>query len=69
VIIFVIQFFSAKVWLTKDGVPIILHGGDEGELNHHLPDTFKETMYIFDLTYEQILQYDMGEGERVPTLE
>jgi len=54
--------------LTRDGIPIILHGGDNGEINHHFPD-IKETTYIFDLTYEQMLTFDMGEGERVPTLE
>jgi glycerophosphoryl diester phosphodiesterase len=44
-----------QVWLTKDGIPIILHGGDDGELNHHFPGHLDETIYIFDLTYEQIL--------------
>ena len=58
-----------QIWLTKDGMPIIIHGGDNGELNHHVPHLTEETIYIFDLTYEQMLSYDMGQGERVPTLE
>lgn len=56
------------MWLTKDGVPIILHGGDDGELNHHFP-TMTELTYIFDLTLEEMLTYDMGDGQRVPILE
>jgi glycerophosphoryl diester phosphodiesterase len=53
--------------LTKDGIPIILHGGDNGELNHHFP--LDNTEYIFDHTYETLLTYDVGEGEKIPTLE
>lgn len=64
-----VEGIELDIWLTKDGMPIILHGGDNGELNHHFPDSMDETVYIFDLTYEQMLTYDMGEGERVPTLE
>ena len=29
----------------------------------------KEIVYIFDLTYEEMLSFDFGEGERVPLLE
>lgn len=49
-------------------MPVILHGGDEGELNHHFKG-LKETIYIFNMTFEEISKYDMGEGEKVPTLE
>lgn len=49
-------------------MPIILHGGDDGELNHHFK-SLKETIYIFDLTLDEIMTFDFGEGERVPILE
>lgn len=51
-----------------DGVLVVLHGGNAGELNHHFHD-LDETVYIFERTYAQLLEYDMGEGERVPKLE
>ena len=57
-----------QVWLTKDGVPVILHGGDAGELNHHLP-SLEETVYIFELTLAELQTFDIGDGESVPTLE
>jgi len=47
---------------------VILHGGDDGELNHHVHD-LPEITYIFDMTFEQLLAFDMGSNERVPTLE
>ncbi len=54
--------------MTRDGVPVIIHGGDAGELNHHFPD-LEGIVYIFQLTYQELLVFDMGEGERVPTLD
>jgi hypothetical protein len=37
-------------------------------LNHHFPE-LKEPVYIFDQTLEQMLNYDMGEGQKTPLLE
>jgi glycerophosphoryl diester phosphodiesterase len=34
-------------------VPVILHGGNNGELNHHFED-LEGTHYIFDKTYEEL---------------
>lgn len=45
---------------------MILHGGDNGELNHHFE--LAETEYIFEKTLSDLKSYDMGEGEQVPTL-
>lgn len=53
--------------MTKDGVPVIIHGGDNGELNHHFK--LDEVKYIFDQTYEELQALDVGEGERIPTLD
>jgi len=37
-------------------------------LNHHFKD-LSELIYIFDLTYNELLEFDMGLGEKVPKLE
>jgi glycerophosphoryl diester phosphodiesterase len=43
-----------------------LHGGDDGELNHHFEGTDK---YIFDATLEELQSYDLAGNEKIPTLE
>lgn len=43
-----------------------MHGGDNGELNHHF--NLPEIEYIFDKTFEELREFDMGQGERIPTL-
>jgi len=53
--------------MTKDGIPVIIHGGDNGELNHHFK--MDEVQYIFNKTYEELKVHDMGEGEGIPTLD
>ena len=54
------------VWISKDGVPMILHGGKDGELNQYgLPDD-----RVFRWTSGDLQQkIDIGEGEKMPTLE
>jgi hypothetical protein len=52
--------------MTSDDIPIILHGGDNGELHHHFKG---DKDNIFDKTYAEILEYDLAEGEKIPTLE
>ena len=57
--------FLIKVWLSKDNVIMIMHGGNDGELSHYgHPDD-----HVFDWTAEELMQLDIGEGERMPTLE
>ena len=47
------------VWLTKDDVPIVMHGGDEGQLSDYgMPDQF-----VFERTFESLQTIDIGEGE------
>jgi len=47
--------------LTNDNIAVILHGGENGELNHHF-DHFPETEYIFDKSFEELSKFDMGLG-------
>lgn len=53
------------VWLSKDEVLMILHGGSDGQLElYGLHD-----QRVFDWTYEELRKLDIGEGEVMPTLE
>lgn len=46
------------MWLTKDGIPVIFHGGDEGEMEeYNEPDT-----YIYEYTLDEINRFDIGDG-------
>jgi len=41
-----VEGVETDVWLSKDGVPMIVHGGDDGELTlYGFPDKF-----VYDLT-------------------
>ena len=55
-----------QIWLSKDNIPMIMHGGDNGELNKYgYPND-----YVFDWTSKDLIErLDIGEGERMPTLE
>ena len=50
------------VWLAADDVPVIIHGGNNGEL----PDRDEE--YVFEWTSQELQEIDIGEGQRIPTL-
>ena len=53
------------VWLSKDNVPMLLHGGDDGQLaKYGFPDD-----YVFDWTYSELKTLDIGGGEEIPTLD
>lgn len=52
--------------MTRDHHLIIIHGGDNGELNHHFD--LPQIEYIFEKSYEEMQGYDVGDGYRVPTL-
>lgn len=55
-----------QIWLTTDNIPIILHGGDDGELGHHFPG---DDSYIFEKSYDELLAYTLENGEQIPKLE
>lgn len=55
------------VWLSKDNVPMILHGGKNGQLSDY---GVANSEYVFNWTQEELqTKIDIGEGERIPTLE
>jgi glycerophosphoryl diester phosphodiesterase len=51
------------VWLAADNVPVIIHGGEDGEL----PDRPEE--YVFEWTSDELKEVDIGGGHRIPTLQ
>lgn len=53
------------VWLSKDEVPMVVHGGNDGELSLY---GLREER-VFDWTSEQLKTLDIGESEVMPTLE
>lgn len=55
-----------QVWLSKDNTPMVLHGGDDGELSHYgLGNEFVYSWTKLELQS----RIDIGEGQRIPTLE
>lgn len=53
------------VWLSKDEMLMILHGGSDGQLElYGLHD-----QRVFDWTCEELRKLDIGDGEVMPTLE
>ena len=57
------QFF--QVWLTSDNVPVVIHGGQNGDL-----EPFNRPKdYVWKMTHQQLLKLNIGEGEKVTTLE
>ena len=58
------------VWLTKDKIPVIMHGGDEGQLSPHFKVNDK-TLLVNDTTFEDMrkLEYIKDSEQKIPTLE
>jgi len=54
------------VWVSKDGVPIVVHGTDEGIV--HFKDN-TDIIYAFDLTAKELKNWILPNGETIPTLE
>lgn len=60
-----VEGVETDVWLTKDGVPMIVHGGDDGQLAlYGLPEE-----YVYDWTCEELkTKLKLPNGEEMPTL-
>ena len=60
-----LEAIEFDVWVSKDNVPMIVHGGDDGQLkNYGLPQE-----HVFIWTKDELQTLDIGEGEVMPTLE
>ena len=58
------------VWLTKDKVPVIFHGGDLGEVSHNFKVEDK-TLLVNNTTFEEMrkLEFLKDSEQKIPTLE
>jgi glycerophosphoryl diester phosphodiesterase len=54
---------ETDVWYTKDGMPVLLHDSNLKRTVAGAPD-----VQVYDLTYEQLQQYRLNNGEMIPTL-
>ena len=61
-----VEGVETDVWLSKDGVPMITHGGDDGQLTlYGFPDN-----YVYDWTCQELkTKLQLPNGEQIPTLE
>ena len=65
-----IDSIEFDVWLTKDKIPVIMHGGDEGQLAPHFKVEDK-SLLVNNITFEEIrkLEYKKDPEQKIPTLE
>ena len=65
-----IDSIEFDVWLTKDKVPVIMHGGDKGQLCPHFKVDDK-SLLVNNITFEEIrkLEYKKDPEQKIPTLE
>lgn len=58
------------VWLTKDKIPVILHGGDDGQLFSYMKGIEDKKELINNYTLEQLQKFDLvgKEVAKIPTL-
>ena len=65
-----IKIVEFDIWMTKDNVPILIHGGDHGEVEHDCTGAgISSSDKICDLTLEQIRQITLPNGEHIPTFQ
>ena len=61
---------EVDVYLTKEGIPVLFHGGDFGEVKRNMPELgIDENTKIHSLELSQVKQIDIGYGESPPTVE
>jgi len=53
------------VWITKDLIPVVIHGEDDGSIHK----STNGSGIVNDLEYLYLSRLDAGEGEKVPSLE
>ena len=63
-----IDSIELDIWLTKDKIPVVIHGGDKGELTDHVINIDKNTT-VNSLLLSEIEKLKTKETEqRIPTL-
>ena len=65
-ILYEVESFETDVWLTKDNIPVIIHGGDNGEIDR----TFDHEGIVTELTWEELSKYRTKEmSQPMPRLD
>ena len=64
-----IPFVEFDVWMTKDKIPIVIHGGDHGEIEYESEEyEISSKLKIDELSFYQIEHIFLPNGEHIPTL-
>ena len=64
-----LPYVEFDVWMTKDKIPIIIHGGDNGEIEYESEEfNINSQVKINELKYSQIKHIVLPNGEHIPTL-
>ena len=59
-----VEGVETDIWLSKDGVPMVLHGGDDGQLDKYgKPDD-----YVYEWNALELIEIRLENGEPMPTL-
>ena len=58
------------IWLTKDKIPVVIHGVDDGHIGYD-SEAFnvRKDSLIWELTLQQIKSITLPNGETIPTFE
>lgn len=68
------KYIETDIAFTSDGIPVLLHDNTINRTARNADRSeIQETVYIYDITYEQALNYDFGiwkgyPGEKIPLL-
>jgi len=59
-----LEAIEIDVWLSKEGDPMVMHGGEDGDLK----DYGYPKDLVFEWSTERLRKLDAGSGEHIPTL-
>ena len=65
-----IKWIELDVYFTKDFVPVVYHGNDDGQFTEEVPEkNILKSMKVCDVMYDDICSVDIGGGEKIPSLD
>ena len=63
-----VKSIEFDLWLTKDYVPVVIHGSNDGRVMHVNADLgITEDTFLNTVTLEQLKQVELPNGESIPT--
>ena len=64
-----LPYVEFDVWMTRDRIPIIIHGGENGEIEYEFEEfNINSKVKIDELLFSQIEHIVLPNGEHIPTL-